>query len=112
MTEIETMYNRVRDVAQEIDSAVALYGQENENGASFGRDGKTPQVIELEFGGPVDETRRVDFLQLVNGTGWEFVDEDGVFDGPNDGHGLVSFSRDVVPESGLFSDGFDQQEKF
>lgn len=92
------MYDEVKQVVSDVENAVHIYGSEGNRGVTMGRIEDVPQVIEVEFHGPVSEDLRIRMLERLNGTGWEFVDEDNVFEGDNERGGLISVSRDVDPE--------------
>lgn len=95
MSTLEEMYDRSKEMALTIDASVAIYASESTS-TRIGRGKSHSQIIEIEFGGSVPDEKKIEFLELVNGVGdWEFVDEDDVFVGDNEGHGLVTISRDI-----------------
>jgi hypothetical protein len=110
MTSIDEMYSRVLDLVRDIKSAEYMYGSEGSTGVTIGSTPDVPQVIEVEFHGEVPEGLDKSLLQAVNGTGWEFVDEDDVFNGDNSGGGLITISREVDPE-GVGLEEFDREDE-
>lgn len=99
MVSIQEMYDRTFERVKEIDSTVYISGEEGRSGIQIGGNKNIPQVIEVEFGSAVPDEAEERFRRLVEGTEWVFVDEDNVFEGENEGHGLISISRDMSPEN-------------
>jgi hypothetical protein len=99
MVSIEEMYDRTFETVKEIDSTVYISGEEGRSGIQIGGNKNIPQVIEVEFGSAVPDETEERFRRLVEGTEWVFVDEDNVFEGENEGNGLISISRDISPEN-------------
>lgn len=112
MTEIDEMYDRIYSIVEKIESTELIMGSEDSPGLNIGRDKSVSQIIEVEFNGSVPEDAKIDLLQAVNGTGWEFVDEDNVFQGDNSKGGLITVSRDVDPEKIPTINKFDQEDYF
>lgn len=110
MAQISEMYERVKSVVESVDSSVYMYGSEGTRGVTIGKKSSIPQTIEVEFNGTVPDSLQTELLQTVNGTGWEFVDEDDVFNGDNSGGGLITVSRDVDPEEISTFDEFARSE--
>jgi hypothetical protein len=98
MVSIELMYDRIFEMVKEIDSTVYISGEEGRSGVQIGGNKDIPQVIEVEFGSAVPDEVEKKLRRIVEGTEWVFVDEDNVFEGENEGNGLISISRDVSPE--------------
>lgn len=95
---IDEIYSASKQIAKKIESAVLISASEDLP-LQIGGTKEVPQVIEIEFGGPVPDEYKLQFLELVNGTDrWQFVDEDNVFEGKNEGHGLITISRDIPVE--------------
>lgn len=110
MTTIDEMYDRILDTVRQEDSAVYIHASEGSSGVTIGGNPDVPQVIEAEFNGEVSESLQTALLQAVNGTGWEFVDEDDVFNGDNSRGGLITVSRDVDPDGLSLGSGFEEEE--
>lgn len=112
MVEITEMYERTVDLAGSIDSAILVSASEGSSGLQIGGNRDVPQIIEVEFNSSVPKTKKEDFFRLTQGTEWEFVDEDNVFNGDNERNGLVSISRDVKPEDVPPFRNFDEDTYF
>lgn len=112
MPEIDEMYDRIYSLVEHIDATEFMHGSEGRRGVTVGKNIDFPQVIEVEFNGSVPENAKIDLLQAVNGTGWEFVDEDDVFNGDNSGGGLITVSRDIDPEDASVFDEFNREDYF
>lgn len=98
---IENMYTEVKEIAEQSEHSVHISASETKSGIQIGGDKSIPQIIEVEFEPAVSEDIEKDFLYLTQGTTWEFVDEDGIFQENKDvdENGSITVSRDVDPSS-------------
>ena len=98
------MFTRISDWAEQIsndyEGAIHLRAREGTRSIRFPAREELPQVISISF---VDEAiperlannLEIKLLRMTNDTGWEVVDEDGVYDG---NVGVISVARDVPLE--------------
>lgn len=108
MSEIGDMYERIKNIVEDIDSAVLIKGGEGRRGFTVGGNKDHPQYIEVEFDGAVESEYKVKFLEIGNRTEWEFVDSDDVFSG--DSGGIIVFERSIDPGEANAFNKFEESE--
>lgn len=111
MTDIDEMYDRILNIVEKVDSSVLIVGSEGSDVVTIGSNPDVPQYIEVEFNGEVPDGINTELLQAVNGTGWEYIDEDDVFNGDNSRGGLITITREIDPDDARVLDEYERRDE-
>lgn len=106
--DIEDAYDAVKEIVADLDSAVYMYGSEGNSGIVIGKTRQHPQSVGVEIQGAIDESYRMKFLELVNGTEWEFSVDGSPLTESNTSEPVIH--REIEPKDAFAAD-FDKGEK-